>query len=77
MAKFEVGKTYEASLADLSLITIIKRTSKYCYVKNDNGNTWRMLIRENDGNEYMIDSSMPDKWRPAYTYNAKYLVKEN
>ena len=75
MVIFEVGKSYEANMADLSTITVIKRTPKFCYVKNDTGNTWRMLIREKDDSEYMIDSSVPKKWQPAYTYNACFEVK--
>lgn len=74
MVKFEVGKSYEASMADISSITVIKRTPKYCYVTNDVGNTWRMLIREKDGTEYMTDSCVPKRWQQAYTYSAKYEI---
>lgn len=68
MARFEVGKSYGAGMYDLPPITVVKRTSRFCYVKNEVGNVWRMLIREEDGNEYMIDSCVPYKWRIAFTY---------
>lgn len=76
MITFKEGKTYEAGDAGLSPITIIKRTPKTCLVRNDTGTIWRMRIKSLDDSEIMIDSSVPDKWRGAFTYYAKFEVKE-
>ena len=71
MAKFEEGKSYQCEDAGISPITIIKRTPKTCIVENNEGNRWRMRIRVIDGNEFMIDSAVPKKWRGVYTYSAE------
>ena len=66
MDKFEVGKSY--SLADpcFDPFTVLSRTEKT--IKVTNGiNTWRMRIRhEDDGEEWVRDSSMGD--------NSKYSL---
>ncbi len=72
MARFIEGKSYEANDCGLSPILILKRTAKMCLVRNDNGTEWRMLIRQDGDTEIMIDTSVPQKWRGAYTYNAKF-----
>lgn len=72
MAKFLEGKRYEANDCGLSPILILKRTAKMCLVRNENGTEWRMMIKQVGDTEIMIDSSVPQKWRGAYTYNAKF-----
>ena len=76
MIKFEVGKSYNAGACDLSSITILKRTAKTCVVQNDEGNIWRMLIKEAGNTEFMTDSSVPDRWKPMFTYYANDIVTE-
>ena len=56
--KFEVGKTYTWADICYDPFTVIRRTEKTITVTNG-VNTWRMLIRhEEDGQEYVRDSSM-------------------
>lgn len=70
--KFEVGKTYEANERDYEPITIIRRTDKTVWVKNSNC-AWMMRIwLDGDGNECVTDSTVPKKWRVAFTYSAKW-----
>lgn len=73
--KFEVGKSYEPYGSEYDPIKIIRRTVKTVWV--DNGSTqWRMRVKtDEDGNEYVADSSVPLNWRDAFTYNAKWEVK--
>lgn len=75
MSKFEVGKSYEPYGSEYDPIKIIRRTVKTVWV--DNGNTqWRMRVKtDEDGNEYVADSSVPLNWRDTFTYNAKWEVK--
>lgn len=75
MAKFEVGKTYEWYQAEYGHIEVLKRTPKYIWVTNG-GSTWRMIVRlDKDGNEYVVDLTVPAKWRDAFTCNAKREMK--
>lgn len=76
MYKFEVGKSYNAGACDLSSIIILKRTAKTCVVQNNEGITWRMFIKAAGDIEYMTDSSVPDKWKPSFTYYANDEVME-
>lgn len=46
-----------------------------CTVENDIGVRWRMLIRTDNDNEYMIDTSVPKKWRGVFTYDARFTTK--
>lgn len=74
MKAFEVGKEYEACDPGIDTITILKRTEKTLWVKNSTGE-WRMRINhDDDGNEFVADSTVPKKWREAFTYNAKWAV---
>lgn len=66
MARFEVGKEYHN---DGFSIEVIKRTAKTITVTNG-FTTWRMLIRTDGSDEYVIDSKAPKKWRDALTYRA-------
>lgn len=67
---FEVGKQYAPYAAEFGFILIKRRTEKTIWV--DNGQTeWRMRIRrDNNGNEYAVDSCVPKKWMDAFTYQA-------
>lgn len=75
MAKFKAGKYYTCNDCTISPILIVKRTAKMCTVENDIGVRWRMLIRTDNGNEYMIDTSVPKKWRGVFTYDARFITK--
>lgn len=72
MAKFEVGKTYELYQREYGKLTVLKRTAK-CITVTNGGSTWRMVIRKDcKGNEWVIDSSVPMKWRTAFTCSANW-----
>lgn len=74
MLKFEIGKRYEWYQREYGSIQILRRTPK-CVVVTNGGSTWRMLVREDpDGNEYVVDSSVPYKWRDAFTCSAKWIA---
>ena len=77
MSIFEVGKKYEPNDSGMSPIKIIKRTSKTCLVENNEGTRWRMRIRDIEGDEMMVDSSVPKKWRGVFTYYSMFEYKEN
>lgn len=72
MYTFKEGKSYEAGDDGISPVTVIKRTSKTCLVRNDIGTIWRMRIKVLGDSEIMTDSTVPEKWRGAYTYYAKF-----
>ena len=76
MSQFEVGKKYEPCDSGMSPIKILTRTAKTCLVVNDEGHQWRMRIRDIEGDEMMIDSSVPKKWRGAFTYYSMFEYKE-
>lgn len=73
---FEVGKEYYPCERGFDSIKILRRTEKTVWV--DNGQSkWRMRVRKDEnGNEYVIDSSVPQRWRDALTYKAEYPVEE-
>ena len=76
MKQFEVGKTYEAALSDFTPITVLKRTSKCIVVKNNDEYVFRMVIKTDDnGDEYVRDSSVPERWREGFRYSACWEVK--
>ena len=68
MKYFEVGKYYEPYQSEFPGIKIIKRTNKT--ILADNGLLeFRMKIRkDNNGDEFAIDMSVPECWRDAFTY---------
>ena len=75
MKRFEVGKTYKAYQEEFTPITVTGRTEKQITVKNDQGNTFRMMVRiGKDGNEFVIDSKVPASWKDAFTYFAESEV---
>ena len=76
MSAFEVGKKYESCDSGMSPIKIIRRTPKTCLVENNEGTRWRMRIRDIEGDEMMVDSSVPAKWRGVFTYYSMYEYKE-
>ena len=72
---FEVGKSYYAADSCLDPITVIKRNPKSLTVTNNNGRTtWRMLIRVLEGVEYVMDSSLPKRYRDRGVYAAAWEV---
>ena len=75
MKRFEVGKLYESYDSSFDPIVIMKRTDKTIWV-DKNGVRWMMRIRiDDEGNEIAVDSSVPPKWRDAFTYSAKWPVE--
>ena len=70
MKRFEIGKWYRANDCAFEPIQIIRRTPKCVVVKNWFGVEWRMVVKEDDKCEYVTDSTVPQKWRPAFTYCA-------
>lgn len=67
---FEVGKVYEWYQRDYGTVKIVKRTPKCVWVTNGI-NTWRMKLRTDEyGNEYVVDSTVPSRWRDAFTCSA-------
>ena len=78
MFKFEVGKSYGAGDTATPHITILKRTAKTCVVTNEEGNTWRMRLKEyeHEDTEALTDSAVPESWRECYTWYAKYEDRE-
>lgn len=75
MAIFEVGKSYEANDPCYDPITVTRRTEKTIWV--DNGQSkWRMRVWHNaNGDEMATDSSVPPKWRDAFTYSSKWIYE--
>ena len=72
---FEVGKEYEPNDTGFSAIRVLRRTDKTVWVEND-CSKWSMRIKRDDkGNEYASDSSVPRRWRHTITYQAKYEIK--
>ena len=73
MAKrFEVGKKYYPYQREYGAVKVVRRSDYYIWCKNSSGVTFRMKIRyEINGDEYAIDSTVPKKWRDAFTYEAR------
>ena len=72
MKKFEIGKRYEWYQREYGWIKVLRRTAK-CITVTNGGSTWRMVIRQDtEDNEYVVDSSVPEKWRDAFTCSAKW-----
>lgn len=68
---FIVGKSYWASDRGMGSVKVVKKTPCFIYVENIDGLQWRMRIRhDRNGNEFVIDSVLPQKWRDAFIYSA-------
>lgn len=75
MSKFRARKCYAANDSSYDPITVLKRTPKMILCTTNGMNRFRLLIRTDiNGDEYVTDSSVPMKWREAFTYQAKYPV---
>ena len=75
MKRFEVGKAYEPNDTGYEPIQDLRRTDKMILVRNSTSQ-WRMRIRvDDDGAEYVTDSTVPVKWRDAFTYSARHEVE--
>lgn len=78
MSKFEVGKQYYAYQKEYGYITILRRTEKTIWVKNDTGIEWYMRIKhDNIGNEFVVDSCVEPKWRDSFTYSSDEVKNDN
>lgn len=72
MYRFEAGKSYFPMDSGAGHLMIIYRTAKMVLVQNESMCMWHMKIHLDDwGDEYIQDSSVPKRWRNAYTYKAK------
>lgn len=70
MEKFEVGKHYGWADGRFDPIKVLGRTDKTIRVRNAT-NQWRMRIRiDDDGNEYVVDSTAPKSYRNELTCKA-------
>lgn len=68
MKRFEIGKWYRADDCGFDPIKVIRRTPKFLVVESPYGMQWRMLVRSDDDCEWVTDSTVPEKWRCAFTY---------
>ncbi len=72
MAIFEVGKSYEMNDPGFDPITVTRRTDKTIWVTSGKSK-WKMRVRQdNDGNEFVTDSSVPKGYRDSHTYSSKW-----
>ena len=70
--KFEVGRRYEWYQREYGWIKVLRRTEKTITVTNG-GSEWRMFVRKDSmGSEYVVDSTVPEKWRDAFTCSARW-----
>lgn len=68
--KFEVGKVYEPYATEFEAVTVTRRTEKTIWVEHSQA-AFRMRVKTDAfGNEYAVDSTVPAKWRDAFTYTA-------
>ena len=75
MATFEIGKSYESLDSGYQPIRILKRTEKTIWVENECCK-WMMRVKHDDkGNEFVVDSCLPRKWREAFMYSALWEVR--
>ena len=75
--KFEIGCVYTPYAREFEPIRVIGRTQKTVTVEGvEGGVKWKMRIRtDGDGNEYAVDSKVPNRWRTAFTYSADDKIK--
>lgn len=83
MKTLEVGKLYEAMDSIYDPVRIESRTAKTATVHTEDyagrrtSIEWRCRIHTDaDGDEYIVDTSVPKQWRDIFTYSAKYPVEE-
>lgn len=71
MAKFEIGKYYDwGEHGCFDPIQVLGRSKKMIRVRN-RSHQWRMLLRiDENGNEYVIDSSAPKGYKDTFTVKA-------
>ncbi len=75
MAEFVEGHSYEACDIGIDPVLVLRRTKKTVVVTRG-GAQWRMRIRQDeDGGEYVVDSSVPARWREMYTFRAEWERK--
>ena len=72
---FEVGMTYEAYDSGINPIRILRRTKKTVWVDNGQSKWCMRVMVDVDGNEFVADSTVPRKWKEAFTYSAKWPTK--
>lgn len=67
---FEVGKQYRPYQTEFDPILITRRTDKTIWCDNGQCSFQMRVKKDRDGNEYAVDSSVPTRWRDAFTYEA-------
>ena len=73
MTKFETGKSYRPYDCNFDPIIVDRRTDKTIFVHTELGVAWKMRIWVNEnGDECVTDSTVPRKWRTAFTYNSRF-----
>ena len=74
---FEVGKTYSWYAREYDFIKVMSRTPKTIVVTTGDGvhmHSWRMRIKHDEnGNEFVADSTVPKKWRDVFTCSAEWV----
>lgn len=71
MKRFEVGKAYEANDPGFDPIMVLRRTAK-CIIVDNGQSKWRMVVKvDENGDEYVVDSSVPKRWQEAFRYSSK------
>ena len=68
--QFEVGKAYEPYQTEFDAITVLRRTEKTIWCDNGQAKFCMRIRTDAEGNEYAIDSTVPARWRDAFTYTA-------
>ena len=72
MEKFEIGKYYKWSEGGFDPIQVLQRTAKTIVVRNASY-IWRMKLRtDKDGNEYVVDSNTPKRYRDEFICKATW-----
>lgn len=65
---FVVGGIYGCTDSGFEPIEVTRRTDKTIWVRNS-GNKWKMAVRhDDDGSEYVRDSTYPPSWRDTFVY---------
>lgn len=73
---FEVGNFYYNADGSFYPIEVLKRTAKTVWVRNSSSK-WKMRINHYDnGEEFVVDSLSPVRWRWLYTYDSSSEEKD-
>lgn len=74
MDKFEAGRSYDWAERGFDPFTVLARTEKTITVCNGT-NVWKMLVRtDDDGNEWVRDSSEPRYAQEMFISRAMWII---